>query len=201
MENYAPLIITVIIIAIIACTIGTVYIRSIRNNILTKRVFNNSEQIKSLISLNNSTTFNNVNRFETISCTFDNKRKFDNTNINTFFINFITSNFYKYKTIAEKISENKKLFNIYLDSYNKLQSNATEKQAKESKVRYKTFLKLEIKLYKKYQMTPVMDIFITCKLSYTSPQGRNHYSEKEHYSFLDVRKIITPIVNNQQQEV
>ena len=182
-----------LIILGIAIIVLCVTISRKRNQI----VIDNSEMLKKLKSLNAKTHFHeNILPSYDLHFRFDSKRKYDNTSVESFFYSEVASNLDWYETLIKIVHTNRNLYNDYLIEYNSLKSTATIENIKPLKISYKSFIAREQKIYEKNRLPVINDVSFYCKLSYTSPQGRNYYSKDEVFNIDYLQDLINKIMQD-----
>lgn len=156
-------------------------------------VFNNSSLIKSLNKLNKEyeNAFSNdiLDIYhKTYRC--NSKQKFDRYDTDKYFFDIIYNGIEYYSDVISKIISNQRYFLEYNEHFKQLKSTITKNECKELKITYKSFQKIENNYIKKHKLNPVMDTCIVCNVEYTSPKGRNHYSQKSIYSFNNIKETL-----------
>lgn len=95
------------------------------------------------------------------------------------------------------IETNRHLYDLYLNNIGQLQSSITPEQAKDLHISYKSYQKIEQKLFSKQQIQPILDCTVLCVATYSSPKGRNQYSKSAEYHMDKIFKRFTAL----QQEI
>lgn len=186
------IIISLIILGI-AIIVLCVTISKKRNQI----VKDNSEMLQKLKSLNAKTHFyDNIQPSYDVEYNFETKRKYDNTSVKSFFYSEVASNLNWYKSLIKIVNTNRNLYHDYIVEYNSLKSTATPENVKPLKISYKSFISREQKIYQNNRLHVINDISFYCKLSYISPQGRNHYSKDEVYNIDYLQNLINKILQD-----
>lgn len=93
---------------------------------------------------------------------------------------------HSFHKLLAKVKENREKYNDYKSEIDKLKSTITEEEAKRLGVPYQGYLEIEKALFAKQQLSPTVDVTLTCIVEYTSPAGRNHYSKSNTYSYTNV---------------
>lgn len=154
-------------------------------------VIANSQRLKLLESLNSQYTFHDISASYYYTKTCNSKANFDKLNIYEYFRYVILQSKESIEGLITKIKENSKAFAKYCSDYEALKNKEIpfDNTLKISEERFK---EIELKLYEKNKLNPVTDFTIRVSKSYTSPQGRNHYSDYidfnyemtiQHYNF------------------
>lgn len=126
------------------------------------------------------------------------KYQIDKINLFKFFCSNIADDFSYYDKLTENVLLNRKNQKTYQWMVENINSTVTQEKAKEVKVPYKTFVKIENKIFDKAILKPIVDVIIHCLATYTSPHGRNSYRKERYYGISDVKSAIDEI--NQQRE-
>lgn len=147
---------------------------------------------KQICALNNETTFfTDIMPQYNYSDYCNSKRQFDKYDLNNLFLNILESNLDDYKKLIIKADNNLKIYNDYCTKYNSISSNITTDEIATQKISYKNFVKIEKKLYAKNKYaSPPTQTSVYCKVTYTSPKGRNHYMDDRHYSYTQIKQGI-----------
>ena len=168
-----------ILVIIFISTIAVVII-----NIVNKRnlaiVKERSKVIKEINILNEKFQFINIeNNIIPFLPKLKSKSALENLNIYEYVMDQIERNQNYYMVLFNEIEENIKDYKEYEYEYSKIKKITTEDEFLKFeglKIKYKTFVKYEEKLYYSLkQKSPVTDIIIKVHATYTSPSGRNHY--------------------------
>lgn len=87
---------------------------------------------------------------------------------------------------AQKVLNNKCIYEKYLRQVNTLHSTVTQKQTTQLQIPFEAYRAIEDNLFVQYQLTPVISSEIICIARYTSPKGRNQYSKQSSHSIFEV---------------
>lgn len=187
---YFGIFLAIVVLVVVICVVSF-KVSAKKNDIVIK----NSEMILALIELNKNTHFNtSIQSSYDLFHSFDSKRKYDSTSIYSFLHNEVSLNLNWYKNLLQILKFNRDLYRDYNIKYNSLKSTATPEKVKGLKISFKSFVKREEKIYKKKKLSPVLEVTIYCELSYTSPQGRNHYSKHDEYSTDFLEQLINLVI-------
>lgn len=159
------------------------------------KVMNASSYIKELKQLNEKYSFqvlSKVNEEETFD--LNSKRAYDNFDFYKRTKLFIKENFTYYQDLLEKIDFNISFLAKYKKELSKIKITTDESIAKENKMSLKSFRKREAKLGTKLIKHPTTFYQLTIEWEYTSPAGRNHYSNSRVVSLGEIRKIVKGIL-------
>lgn len=167
---------------------------------ITKKL---SKLYSNILELNNSYRFESVYTNNlSFSTELKSKRSLDNLDFSKYVETQIEENKDYYTSMFEKIKKNKILYNEYLYKYSLLEKYTTEEEFlkfQNIKMKYKTFLKCEKKIYLNYKLEPpIIDLIADCHATYTSPSGRNHYWRDASFSFSQLQYILH-LINDKQK--
>ncbi len=148
-----------------------------------------SELYNELIKLNKSYNFysdikSQYNFYEVCSS----KRKLDCLSLYDVLLSKIECNYIYFKNLLICIQKNRQNYELYCKQYNKLSSKINERETKSLKIKFKTFKRIENKLYIQSKLNPQISTTIYIKASYTSPKGRNSYSKYRTFQYTEVVK-------------
>lgn len=150
-------------------------------------VAQNSELYRNLLKLNSEYAFLTDVQSEYIfneNCS--SKRKLDNLSLVDVFMSKIESNYNAFVQIIQYIQYNRSCFKSYCKQFDDLKTTIDYDKARKLKIKLKTFIKIERSICDKAKLTPVLTTSVTIIASYTSPQGRNHYSKSHTFLFDDI---------------
>lgn len=169
-------IVVILIWIIISC------IRAARRNIVKKT----STMLQKLLEINSLYNFDSNIRMKYIfEVALQTKPKFDRYDlINLLDENILNNSEFIQNTKA--VEYNRNLYSEYFEKINCLQSEMTIEQIKSLHISYKSYIKIEQKLFQIKKLKPILECEITCIALYNSPKGRNHYSKKAEYRMDDV---------------
>ena len=130
-------------------------------NKYSKLVIQNSERLRKLFELNNTTTFNIINKKQySFHQICNSKRQLDRLILNDYFIGIIEQDIEYFNNIYEPIHQNRNNYNRYINNCKKIKTEATDEMCKQLKTKLKKFTSRENKLFKKNQLMPSLDIYI-----------------------------------------
>lgn len=145
----------------------------------------NSDMYKNIQKLNSEYAFDrNTCRIYKYYEQLNTKRQFDNFNYDKWISTQIDNRptfFSKLKDVYEK---SETLYQEYLKQYYKLRKYKSEIETENSKLDYETFNYIEKELFNECILPSITKPSIDLEISYTSPSGRNHYSDRHTYSYL-----------------
>ncbi|MBQ3040073.1 MAG: HNH endonuclease [Clostridia bacterium] len=155
-----------------------------------KLVLKNSERIKKLLELNQTINFRRIQSRYNNQQECNSKRQLDHLSLDDYLIGLIASNESFYRNIVEAISYNRNTYYDYIRQAESIKTTATEEFCKELGFSLKRFLKYENRIFKwKKLRKPQFNVTVHCKVTYTSPQGRNHYWKEESYNFDELKRL------------
>lgn len=180
------IILLVLAICIVAGLIAITCYSLIHNKHL-KIVKEHSELYEEILKLNN--LFNFYSDFSSeysyyVACA--SKRKLDNLSLYDILISKIDSNFNFFTDLLLRVQQNRQNYELYCKEYNKLTSKMNEEKIKGLKIKLKTFVNIENKLYKKMKLSPQLSISIQIRAGYTSPKCRNSYSKDITFQYIEI---------------
>lgn len=191
-------ILVIIFISIIAAVI--INIVNKRNLAIVKE---RSKVIKEINILNEKFQFINIeNNIIPFLPKLKLKSALENLNIYEYVMDQIERNQNYYMVLFNEIEENIKDYKEYEYEYSKIKKITPEDEFSKFeglKIKYKTFVKYEEKLYYSLkQKSPVTDIIIKVHATYTSPSGRNHYWIDISYNYAQIKQMLSDIEQRQE---
>lgn len=195
----------IVVGAIIAIIIIAVIITVINNNNL-KKTKEYSRLYVTINSLNNRYKFNSIgNSVLKFNPTLKSKRSLDNLDIYQYITHELENSQSYYTSLFNKIDENIRDYRNYQSEYKSIEKYITEEEFSkfnDIKLKYKTFLNCEKKLYRQLKLKePTMDLSAECHATYTSPSGRNHYWRDARYSFYQLKQMLKEVEQKQQMAI
>ena len=180
-----------IFLGVAAVVIFLIIFFSVLNKKKNNRVLSASPYIKEIKEINKKFTFQTLTRTSD-SKTFylNSKRAYDNFDFYKRRGEFIKDNLSYYQQVIQKINSNVSLFSEYKKELSLVKTTSDESLAKENKMSLKSFKKREINLGNKLIKHPQMTYALRIKWEYTSPAGRNHYSNYRDCSFSDIKSVV-----------
>lgn len=168
------------------------------NNSNAKIVKEHSPLYGRIISTNSKYKFHDVSR-KTIkfSPCVKSKRSLDNLDLSQYVLSEVANNINYYKNLFKNLDKNKSNFLLYTNEYKSLEKYVTPEEFNKlnlTKIKYKTFLIYEKKLYNKMLLKePQFSVSATCHATYTSPSGKNHYWKDLSFTYQDLKNFINKI--------
>lgn len=187
----------IIIYAIVAIIITISLIIDSKNR---KVVSEKSQRVKALLELNKTIHFITIQSkyFNHRSC--NSKRQLDNLLIDEYLMTLIDSNETFYRNIVDAILFNRRTYNNYQSQTRAITSTATESYCQTFGFTLTKFLKYEERIFNKNLLRePQLDVIVQCKLTYTSPQGKNHYWKEQTYSYDELRRLFNDVARLKEQ--
>lgn len=158
-------------------------------------VFEKSQRVKALLALNRSMHFRTIQSRYSNQHSCNSKRQLDNLSIDDYLRALIDSDELFYRNIIETISFNRREYDNYMRQAQAIVSSATEDYCRSFRFTLTKFQKYEERIFKKKLLRkPQWDVAIYCKVTYTSPQGRNHYWKEETFSYDDLKIIFNDTI-------
>lgn len=152
----------------------------------------NSEQYHNVLQLNEKY----FNMFYQLQPEYDfckpckSKAKWDKINLNDYLLEVVESDINWFQETVDHLDHNLKTYTEYQTAYNQIGSTFTIEKAKEIRISYKTFIKIEHRLYTVSALCPVTTISFHLAARYTSPAGRNSYYKHHDFNIEDIKKAI-----------
>ena len=160
-------------------------------------VFSSSGILKKLLHINNNFKFHQLKTYYKYRDSHINKRKFDGDDPVEFARRHIYENRDGYKNLLTKFNDNKNHYAMYIDEYQNLESGLGRESEFQTKLKSKRFDKIERRLYKKNKIIkPIIDANFNYEITYTSPKGRNHYSDNGSIKLIEVENLFRNILEN-----
>ena len=180
-EAWIMLAVAIVVMAVLTC----VFIRNRNSKIVRK----NSRRLQELCALNQRTVFYGGESKEyTYHQICNSKRQLDNLALEEYLIALLDENKGDFATRLGEIDYNRKSYAAYLKQSELIVPMETEEKCAQWKIPFKIFLRHEKRLFKKLLLKkPLMEISVTCKASYTSPQGKNHYEKEQAYDYAALK--------------
>ena len=156
-----------------------------------KIVSKHSKKINKLLEINKQFSFRQIQTRYSYHKECSSKRQFDNLYMDNYFISVIKNNEYIFRSLIDSINFNSVQYDLYLNKYNNLNSEITEDDGVQIKFPKAKFKKYEDKVFKSKKLKkPKSDIVIKCRVTYTSPKGRNSYWKEQKYNYYDLIRLI-----------
>lgn len=190
----------IIIAVIIAVVVNGINNKNLR---ITKEY---SRLYITINSLNDRYKFNHiVNSVLKFNPTLKSKRSLDNLDMYQYISNEIANSQSYYSSLFNKVEKNIRDYRNYQTEYKSIEKYITEEEFSKLnniKLKYKTFLNCEKKLYKKLKLKePTMNLSAECHATYTSPSGRNHYWRDASYTFNQLKQMLRNVEQKQQMAI
>ncbi len=150
-----------------------------------------SKKIHKLLETNQQFSFRQIQTRYSYHKECSSKRQFDNLSMDNYFISIIKNNEYIFRSLIDSINFNSAQYDLYLNKYNNINSEITEVDCVQIKFSKDKFKKYEDKVFKSKKLKkPKSDIVIKCRVTYTSPKGRNSYWKEQKYNYYDLIRLI-----------
>ena len=187
------LIVFLIALGIILVIVALVIVLLVRNNRLNNLVRQNSEYVHAIIAINNKYSFNHV--YPTSDSTtfyLKSKRQFDTFDYKKRGSAYISENSQKYGPIINSLENNREMLVKYKEEIGSLKNTSDPSVAGKCKMKLNKFVKREIKIGSKLIKRPQTNFFIIIKWKYTSPAGRNSYSNDITFGYDIIKHLVMP---------
>lgn len=196
----------IIVLSVIAVIVIVAIVVSVINNKNLRITKEYSRLYVTINSLNNRYKFNSIgNSVLKFNPTLKSKRSLENLDLYQYVTNEIEGSQSYYNSLFNKIDENIRDYRNYQSEYKSIEKYTTEEEFtkfENVKLKYKTFLSCEKKLYKQLKLKePTMDLLAECHATYTSPSGRNHYWRDASYSFNQLKQMLKNVEQKQQMAI
>ncbi len=190
---------------IICSMVGTVLIiLCITTIVVCKRfkvVLQKSERVKQLLELNKTVNFKRIQSRYSNQQSCNSKRQLENLSLDDYLIGLIVSNESFYQNIVESISFNRNNYYNYIRQIESIKTTVTEEFCEGIGFSLKQFIRYENVIFKwKKLKKPQFNVTVHCKLTYTSPQGRNYYWKEESYDFDDLKRLYDYMIELREQQ-
>ena len=181
---------TIIFLLLIGVGIFLIVFFSIRNAKRNNRVLATSQYLKQIKEIGKKYEFKRIGvTHETKTFYLSSKRTYDNFDFRKRRIEFVQSNYSHFQNIVSNIKFNMDAFSQYKNELSNLTLTSSEGVAKMNKMSLKSYRKRELKLARKFLKVPQVDYRLRIKWEYTSPAGRNHYSNYRDSSIYEIMEI------------
>lgn len=156
-----------------------------------------STYLKEIENINNKYVFYTFSRsMDTKVYHLNSKRSFDNFDYYKREKEYIKENLSYYKKLIEQISFNSSLLIKYKEEISLVKATSDENLIKSSKMSAKSFRKREKKIGDKLIKHPLITYTLRIKWEYTSPAGRNHYSDFFEFLFSDIKSTVCQLATD-----
>lgn len=153
-------------------------------------VLKNSERIQELVALNGTVRFKSLRERYSRYQACNSKRQFDNFFIDDYLVALIDDDETFYRNLLHSLEENGKVYGEYTNAVSKIHTKATAEFCQEIKFKLEKFIKYEERLFKSRVLRkPQTDVTIYCKVTYTSPKGKNYYWKDQSYRYKELKKF------------
>lgn len=192
----------VILAVLIVCSIyASVYVLvTSRNNNLVRE---NSEYYKSVVALNARTVYHryiaDAGKVEYV-LRVNSKAKYDKTETIASLHEYLRLFSKDMKQYLAQAAENRVSFHAYCLEFGELSSTITPEECKKLRISYEQFQRIEQKMVGAVKLDMIQEISAVCYVSYTSPQGRNHYAKKDTYLESEIRTEMKNLATRAEYE-
>lgn len=159
---------------------------------LEKLVARSSNRYLAYQQLVNKYEFNQVTDVIKYNIFVDTKAKYDRFNFDKRVYTMVSSRRDRLEEFLAKVGENRKLYKAFMREYNKLPAYSGEDKGNTEKqpILYKTVEKMMLKRAENEWPIPTTDIILACTKTYTSPHGRNCYTDTMTYTMDEIESYI-----------
>lgn len=159
---------------------------------LEKLVARSSNRYLAYQQLVNKYEFNQVTDVIKYNISVDTKAKYDRFNFDKRVYTMVSSRRDRLEEFLAKVVENRKLYKAFMREYNKLPAYSGEDKGNTEKqpILYKTVEKMMLKRAENEWPIPTTDIILACIKTYTSPHGRNCYTDTMTYTMDKIESYI-----------
>ncbi len=165
---------------------------SVLNKKKNNRVLSTSLYVKNIIEMNKKYTFLKLrSTSDTRYFRLSSKRSFDTFDFQRRRNEFVRSNMSYYQDLVRQVNFNETTYAEYKKEISQVKLLNDESIAKNNKMSLKAFNKREIKLGSKLIKHPQLNYRLRIVWEYTSPAGRNHYSNYRDSTIYDIRGMVS----------
>ena len=196
--------IEIIILIVAVCILGVVAIVWLTIDGINARnkkiVLANSQRLKLLKLLNSNYSFHDISDTYSYVKHCNSKANFDKTDITEYFSYIILEDEERIKHLLTQINNNRNNYEKYCIAFEDIKNREIpfDNSIKLSEERFNN---IELKLYEKNKLNPVIDFTITVTKKYVSPQGRNHYSDYIDFDYrMTVKQYNRALLEQSQKE-
>lgn len=198
---FLSIVLATFIIGIIIAII--INVKNSKNLVIIKRY---SKLYTAINSLNDKYKFHNIDKQKLyFTPELKSRRGLENFNPNQYMLEEIEYHQEYWTSLFNKVDYNKTNYNDYLLEYKRAEKYITKEEFatfKNIKLKYKTFLNAEKKLYKKLKLKkPIMDLSANIHATYTSPAGNNHYWADYEYNFSELKQLLSALEEKQRMMI
>lgn len=152
-----------------------------------------SSHLKKLRKLNDKYSFFKIQRTHTYHFTLETKAKYDNFDPKRHMQDLIYENMDQYQELISQVRENRIRYGEYIEELEDHPEKAIRRDARLCGLSVKKYRKVEDRLLEKEQQTPRTSTSASCIVSYTSPQGRNHYEKEYDFDYDEVVELLDEV--------
>lgn len=146
-----------------------------------------SAMLQSLMNLNCQYNFSyDIKRQYKREKTFESKSRYDHYNCDDLFDCVVFNEYDTLNRDAKKAQKNQYAYENYLRQVSTLHSSVTPEFAAQFQIPFQSYREIEDKLFRQYQLMPIINIEIICIARYISPKGRSQYSKQSSHSIFEV---------------
>ena len=146
----------------------------------------NSEKVRDLIALNESTNFHTIRSSFEFRKKYDNKAVFNKIEPAFLMSADIRENLDEYAKYIARIKENREIFADYQKKVNELFQKKYPVDVDSLGMSLDHYHKCEEQMFNEIKLKPVVDCLYSVRISYSSPQGRVYLHKEDVFNFDDV---------------
>jgi len=159
-------------------------------------IIENSFRYEKILELNDKYDFNlDVESQYIFYKNVKSKQQFDRFDYEKFFIEQIEIDEHFFSEVKNKIERNRELYVSYKNEIDVLYEFDLTEEVRKTRIPYFIYKEIESKVFEDKKANPVVSTMFICKVSYISPQGRNHYDGEKIYTLEDLEKYKEVILN------
>ena len=180
METRLTYVLSILFIIVgLSLLFGIRYYREKNKQIYNERirfVKASSKKLSQILQLNSTYHFFHLENPRVLKYTCRSKAEYDHFDYKAFFQNDIANNLQAYLDLIEHAKRNLSLYAEYMNKWDQIMSTHSE-QDRQLYLQYDYFRIMETNLCQDACQHPVTAILVIVEKHYSSPQGRNIYSE------------------------
>lgn len=158
--------------------------------LLRKIVVESSEWYKKVLELNEQTRFYkevfDSGRSKHV-CNVNSKAKFNRTLPEDGLYEFLQLHHQKVERALEQVYRNRVIYEVYCKKFAALHSLAQEEECEKLGIPFDKYLAKEREIVRRRKLSMIQDYSVVCYVRYTSPQGRNQYTDYDEFGEDAVR--------------
>lgn len=164
-------------------------------------VCNTSKRLEAIQKINEEIRFDN--KFVTLYQSYidmPSKAQYAKCNAYEIFKTDVSKDITRYQNLVKRAEKESEKYSTYLKRLESVPPYASESEVTETKVRYKTYHKIEADVYEKLLKHPITDITFVYHIRYSSPGGRNFYHKEVSFATQSLYTIFREIEEEEQRK-